>query len=512
LSDADSTFAAKQRRRRWLTLLIAACIVELGHLYVVSAGRWTGWPTFLSFLDDQAEGFRAGHLYLAVEPPRELLKAANPFDPALRQFWYWDASLYNGHYYIYWGPVPALMLTGYKVLFRVTSRIGDERVVFVLVTLRLAAGTMLVERIGRRCFPAAPNALLGAALLVFGFATPTPFILNRGAVYEAAIVGGEAFLLLGCVFALDAVVRAGLRGGRWRLVAAGVAWGLAIGCRISSTPAVAGAALVTLASAAKREPDVFGAARRLAVPLFGPIGFAVLGLLAFNKARFDSWFSFGQSYQLTWITFAKSFRYVPYNVYSYTLRPFVYSCKFPFAFAPFNGGPRPFPAWMHVPEGYSVGEPLVGALAAVPWLWLTPASFLIFKSRRGPTSGYLATSRWLVVWCAAVLLGIGAVLLPLYTTTMRYLGDGMGVGIVLATIGACAAHAELSRWAWARRAVCALALILACASIGLGWALGFRGYYELFEHVNPATYQTLVRRLSICRDPKALLEDMPSGN
>ena len=56
------------QRHRWVPLAAAFAIIEIAYVFFVSAGRFTHWPTTLSFLDDQAEGFRAGHLHFAIEP------------------------------------------------------------------------------------------------------------------------------------------------------------------------------------------------------------------------------------------------------------------------------------------------------------------------------------------------------------------------------------------------------------------------------------------------------------
>ncbi len=88
-------------------------------------------------------------------------------------------------------------------------------VVFALATLQLAAGTWLVARAARTFFEDPPVALQVLAVLVVGLANPTPYNLARPAVYEAAIVGAHAFLLLGMAFAFEAVARA-RRASGWR--------------------------------------------------------------------------------------------------------------------------------------------------------------------------------------------------------------------------------------------------------------------------------------------------------
>jgi hypothetical protein len=58
-----------------------------------------------------AEGFLRGHTYLPVEPDPRLLQLSDPYDPvANRPYRLWDASLYHGRYYLYYGPAPAITL------------------------------------------------------------------------------------------------------------------------------------------------------------------------------------------------------------------------------------------------------------------------------------------------------------------------------------------------------------------------------------------------------------------
>ena len=125
--------------------------------------------------------------------------------------------------------MPALLLAGFKTLFRVHARVGDQYVVFVLASLQALAGLLLIDRVQRRLFPALPGVFVVLAVAVFAFANPTPYNLARAGVYEAAIVGGHAFLIAGMVFAFDALSALGRqrsrlalagRAGRWRSAAA----------------------------------------------------------------------------------------------------------------------------------------------------------------------------------------------------------------------------------------------------------------------------------------------------
>src|ERR1035438_8855902 len=88
-----------RRPPRWLILALLLAAIELSYVFIITAGTFTNWPTWNTNYDVQAEGFRAGHLHLSVEPPPELLAQRNPFDYAHQRLWFWDASLHDGHYY-----------------------------------------------------------------------------------------------------------------------------------------------------------------------------------------------------------------------------------------------------------------------------------------------------------------------------------------------------------------------------------------------------------------------------
>ncbi|HXU03832.1 MAG TPA: hypothetical protein VN903_22875, partial [Polyangia bacterium] len=338
MSRLSARLSGLLQRRRWLALAAGFAAIEVVYVFFVSAGRFTHWPTYLTFLDDQAEGFRAGHLHFAIEPAAALLAKANPFDPAWKSLWYWDASLYNGHYYLYWGPVPALLLAGFKTVFRVHARVGDQVVVFALASVQALAGLLLIDRMHRRLFPALPGLLVAAAVAVFAFANPTPYNLARAGVYEAAIVGGHAFLIAGLLFAFDAVSVVGRQ--RSRLALAGACWVAAVGCRASIAPAVAVLAVVTCWLIAPRDASRWRL-RALALGWLGtPIAIGVVLLLTYNKLRFDAWLDFGRHYQLTWIAFGSSPSYLPANLWSYLLRQGSLRCTFPYLFSISDMGAR----------------------------------------------------------------------------------------------------------------------------------------------------------------------------
>ena len=74
-----------------------------------------------------------------------------------------------------------------------------------------------------------------------------------------------------------------------------------------------------------------------------------------------------------------------------------------------------------------------------------------------------------------------------------------GTVVLLAMLGAGAAHEAVRARRIRRKLVLAAALLLAIPSMGIGLALGIKGQYAHFEANNPPLYKKLVRRLSVCR-------------
>lgn len=499
-----STGGEASDRHRLLILAAAALIVELLYVFFISAGRMVHWPFNLAYLNDLAEGFRQRHLHLGIEPDPALLAQPNPFDPNNRGLWYWDVSLYQRHYYLYWGPLPAFLLAAVKTVFRISSVVMDDEAVFWLTTLQLVAGTLFIERAGRRLYnqPSQPPLILQViAVFVLGLANPTLYNLARPGVYEAAIVGGQAFVLLGLVFACDVMADGAPRRGR--LLAAGACWSCALACRISLAPAVGLLAVVTALFSTAGKPQRL---RRTAVGLFWlglPVAIGLAGLLAYNRLRFDEWLEFGRKYQLTFIQSPVGKRFIRPNLYAYLRRPPVVSCRFPFFFSVENIGEKAFPPGYDLPPGYFVYEQVVGVLRGMPWSWFSAIAVVATSVRafRPPRAFSAQTSSQTWAVAATAIVATIAILpgLTLPSATNRYLGDVTGAIALLSTLGVWTAHQAVQARPVLRKLVVAAVFLLAIPSVGVGVALGIRGQYPHFEANNPPLYQKLVRRLSVCQ-------------
>ena len=172
-------------------------VVGVYYVFVVSAGHFTSWHVWSAFYDAQADGLLHGHLYLPEAPSRALMALKNPFDLDHMPFWRWDHSYYRGHLYLLLGPGAGVHRRGGQD--GVSRRRRPRRVAGVRLLHAPAGGRHSADPRGRAPLRARARArwAVALAMLVFALANPTPYTLARGAIYEAAIVGGVAFMLAG---------------------------------------------------------------------------------------------------------------------------------------------------------------------------------------------------------------------------------------------------------------------------------------------------------------------------
>jgi len=494
------------RSRFWLLFVVlVTCAI---YVYFASAGGLKHWPVYGDYLDWQAEAFRAGHLYLGIKPAPELLRAADPYDKVNIRYWALDLSYYQGKYYCYWGPVPALFQALGKTLLRVRGNIGDCYIGLVSACLTAWSGALLIERMGRRMFGAVPRIVLIFSVLAFGFANPMLHNVTTAGTYQSAILAGQAFLLPGVLLAFDAVWYAGTSSAKNdRLLLAGVCWGLAIGSRVTVIPTVACLIGVTALAegwvSARRWHRIFFDALWLGTP----VAIVGVGLLVYNQLRFGNPLEFGLNLQLSGYPRLEHFeaQYALPNLYSYSLRQFVTSCQFPYLYQVWwIATADAFPASFPLPRSYYImHEPVIGFLIAVPISWCIVLAFGLVPRPVNPWHRHTRVYLWCLVSFGALATLTGLTALGIYATTMRYLSDVTPGLVLLALLGAFAFRTHRIGLRIPKLTSSAI-ILLASATVVMGCALGYQGYAGHFHKYNPELDEKLVKALSFCRgaDPK----------
>ncbi len=469
------------------------------YVFLATGGRMTKFPHIGGGRYEQlAVAFADGHSDLIQRPD------PTKTSEELRCDEYWDLSLHHGRFYVYWGPVPALLDAAYLRWFG--AAIPDDPLTVVFAVARAVLGAWLLVRVKQRFFAGHPwwPTAMGIVTLVIG--APLTLIFSRPAVYEAAIIAGQAFLVAATCAAFVALTRQRGPGTRWLLALAGTCLGLAIGSRLTLFPAALAILGLTVLEAA---PDTPRGRRRERARVFlldlaamsAPIGAALVALGLYDRARFGSVFDTGILYQITQRTFHVGARFIAPNLYALVARAPHFEGKFPFVFlAGWNG----CPLWKLWPDlTLHLGD--YDFEAAAGFLWTTPFYAFAFVA-------WLALARWVarsfrrgglvpsapaprLAWLAAVSLALAAGVAPTLISggsATRYLADATAGLSLAATLGLSLLIASPARSRFARWALAALAGAAVVFSLVINLAFWVEGPYGAFLYsVNRPLFESL---------------------
>jgi hypothetical protein len=466
-------------RRPGGTSLVLAALAGL----ICAFYFWTAYTSGpgSGYYDLLTDGFLDGNAYLPVEPSHELLALPDPYDPAQNApYRLHDASLYQGRYYLYFGPTPVFLL--HLPLRAVGVRPSDALATSVFASAGFLFAMALMLFLVRRYRPATGLPTRIAATLLLGLANVAPFLLRRPSVYEVAITAGYLCLMAGLYLTLTGVLRE--RPSLVRVAGGSLALGLAVGAR----PHLILALPVWIWAWARlwgvRERGRRGAVR-LAVAALAPLGVCVALLGIYNLVRFGSLTEFGSSYQLAGINAHTLDRFsldrlVP-GVFFYLLAPPQLDTVFPFAHL--------FPHYPGTlsPEYAGSIEAVSGALATTPMLALALAAPVLLLVRRR------FAREQTVLACMLLLSGLLVLVAPILTfdgATMRYEADFVSLLLLSALLVGLRLQDEL-RGALVRRVAAAVAVCATTVAVLFALAFSMTGYTNALQNWHPDQYRAL---------------------
>lgn len=273
-------------------VILALLFVGLSALHFASAyapGPAPNWGGKTSeYYPLLTDAFLAGQTSLLVLPDPRLLALPNPWDPAANsRYRLHDASLYQGKYYLYFGPTPALVLfLPYKVL---TGSYLPTRVAVALFCIGgYAFSCVLFFMLARREKWVCPFWLRATAVLSLGTSSLVLFLLMRPSFYEVAIASAYCFLMGG--FALLAYSLGPQAPWLPGLLLSGLCFGLAAGCRPTAALLAVLVAVLLFFRMRGYKWHVLAFA--------SPIAVSGALLAWYNYARFQNPLEFGMRYSL----------------------------------------------------------------------------------------------------------------------------------------------------------------------------------------------------------------------
>ena len=470
----DSPSTLPRNAARWSAIALVTVVVGSYYLWELrAAGYRFDWASeHNGYYNYLARAFARGRLEIPIKPAAGLLAAPNPWDPSIDEsLKMQDMALFNGRYYLYHGPGPAVML--FTPWLLITGHDLPERFALFLLCFGgfvVSCGALIrwLALAGAKTEP----PLLALMLLALGLCQSAPCLLSRVWVYEIAI-GGAYFCLSAAIFFLAMGIDSG-KSVLW-LGASGLMFGLAIACRphLGLAGLIALSALTVVFTRSRGVASALASRELIAfASAFTLVGLAVA---AYNYQRFGDPFEFGLRYLLAGRN-QNRIRLSADNIlpglYYWLACPPAISRIFPWIRPvlryPFNA---PFP-----PEYFI--EATVGVLYLAPFA--VGALFIPARNSRFR----------ILLW--TVLASSAAVLLFLAATgftTQRYEVDFLPM-LILAALANSAIH--IGRSKGLERTVLRGALIfsIACGVI-VSLALGISGPYNEMLKNRPANYVRL---------------------
>jgi hypothetical protein len=391
-----------------------------------------------------ATSFRHGELSLSLKPDPALLQLSNPYDPAARQGIKapQDLSLYNGKFYLYWGPAPSLLLALVQPLL--PGKMGEDDLLLLFMCGILLSQFLLIMHLWQRYFPEIPEWILLFCILLAGFANPALWLFTRPKIYEAAIAGAQFFFIAGFAALILSLDRQPV--SRWGLAGAGTLWALAVGTRSVAVFPVAFMTLMVITWFFRQHGRAPLRVLAEMIPFGLPLLVGAVGYCWYNWARFGSFLETGLTYQLAAPYLQQHMNelflpgYIFQNLYNYLLNPFTIEPYFPFLY-PVRGVIQEILPW-HLLPGFYTSQSITGILCTVPFTLFAILPILILVQqlagkRQACPAGPAHTSelRWIILSLTGSVALPFLSLLAFFWAAMRYAEDFMPALLLLSIIG-----------------------------------------------------------------------------
>lgn len=302
-------------RRVRQNLAIAGYVVAWSAIIVAIArfampkpsGLNTGFMHWVDYGQYQrlADALIHGHTWLDLKVDPALTTMANPYDYFARRSiaadgthtFYWDHAYYNGHYYCYFGVVPALLTF---VPFQLVTGhwMPTWAAMGVFTTLAVVFGTLLVRRLARDYFPKASLGVVWLVIIGFNVATNLFVYVYSPNFYGMPINCSIAVTLVGLWF-WQVSKRPDGTVNPWLIAAGSLCMALNFGSRPQFMAAWLLAFPLFWPQITKLRTLFSRKGLAPTIAAFVPFALVIPPLLAYNYVRFGSLFDFGQNYNLT---------------------------------------------------------------------------------------------------------------------------------------------------------------------------------------------------------------------
>ena len=245
------------------------------------------------------QALESGQVHLIEEPSEKLLSLENPYDAVERSSikrgidYIWDAALYNNHYYVYFGILPALILfVPFHLITGTFLKTAIGVLIFSILSLLIMA--LIIEKIFKKYFNKLPFKLMFLSEIICLFGSVIIWINVAPRFYEMVSIAGLYFALQGIYLFLTA----NSENYKKRICIGSLCLALAVACR--PTTLIASIVIIPILwNLLKNEKDSKKNIIKILLLVGIPYLLVGISLMYYNYIRFGSIFEFGARYQLT---------------------------------------------------------------------------------------------------------------------------------------------------------------------------------------------------------------------
>jgi hypothetical protein len=475
-----------EKNRNYLPTGIAGLLVLFTYVWFIGVGPWRARGYTSDYYSQLSTSFQRGQLSLETKPDPALLSLPDPYDLKARKGIpvVGDASLYKGKYYLYFGPLPSLVLAGINSILPLKP--GDQFFVYLFIVGIFCVQSLLFIAIFRYFFAGLPNWIIPLGILVLGLTGPFTRMLTHPFIHEAAISAGQFFFLAGYYFAFLALKEKPISNRK--LLLASIFWACSVATRITQLVPISFMVVITwlfiFSESRKEKLDwKFGSATLI---LVSPLLLCGAILAWYNWARFDSIFEFGFYYQLAGFNLQANYPslfsrvYIIQNIYTYFMNPFEVRSSFPFAY-PLAGSEEPIFSFYELPRIYAVEGKFAGLLYSTPFLIFSilPALMLVIRfiraiGRRDKKKNQYNFYDWTIISLIGSFVAGSIPTLLIFYVGFRYETEFITSLSMLGLIGFCQGYLLL-KTTTARKLIAISGMGLAAFSVLASIALAFTG-------------------------------------
>ena len=291
-------------KEKIITLCVMFFIILLCILPMTLPSLFNGQiPGHRNMYEVLTESFLQGHVYIDYgDMDLKLLEMENPYDPALRRElgvnFHWDHAFYNGRYYMYFGVVPVILIfLPYRLL--TGTALTTYHATQIFTAFFIIGIFRLFYLLAKRFF----SAISWVFYWVFSATISVLsvwYVVDAPALYCTAISSGLCMMIWSLTFFAKAVFEKVTERQFVIYGVLGALFGaLAFGCR----PTIALANLLAIPLYIYYIKEKGWNVKLLRYTLVIILPYIIVGvlLMIYNYVRFDNFFEFGQTYQLTFV-------------------------------------------------------------------------------------------------------------------------------------------------------------------------------------------------------------------